>query len=110
MTALLTCELRSCGTKLRHERSDIDDRASGSQALLGIRLVLPPHQHSSRTRRLPKDLIVPTHIPHGDHGVLAAVPHALDVDRLRQVPDLLLGVDRIVIPEEISRPPLKSPA
>jgi hypothetical protein len=29
--------------------------------------------------------------------MLATVPHALDVDRLSEVPDLLLGVDRVVV-------------
>lgn len=34
---------------------------------------------------------------HAEHGVLAAVPDALDVDGLRQVPDLLRRVDGVVV-------------
>lgn len=40
-----------------------------------------------------------THLTHSQHCVLAAVPDTLDIDRLGQVPDLLLGVDRVVIAE-----------
>lgn len=36
-------------------------------------------------------------VAHGDDGVLAAVPNALDVDGLGEVPDLFLGVERVVV-------------
>ena len=42
---------------------------------------------------------------HAQHSVLATEPHALDVDRLRQVPDLLLGVDRVVVAGRRYQPP-----
>lgn len=38
-----------------------------------------------------------THLPHRQNRMFATVPHALDVDRLGEVPDLLLGVDRVVV-------------
>ena len=36
-------------------------------------------------------------VAHGEDGMLAAVPDALDVDGLGEVPDLFLGVERVVI-------------
>lgn len=36
-------------------------------------------------------------VAHGDDGVLAAVPDALDVDGLGEVPDLFFGVERVVV-------------
>lgn len=36
-------------------------------------------------------------VAHSEDGVLAAPPHTLDVNRVSQVPDFLLGIERIVV-------------
>lgn len=48
--------------------------------------------HAGRVDDAAGRLAVP---PHAQHGVLAAEPHPLDVDGLRQVPHLLRRVDRV---------------
>lgn len=62
------CELRGGGTHQGDEAGHVDDAA----ALLVV-------------------------AAHAQHGVLAAVPDALDVDGLRQIPDLVRRVDRVVV-------------
>ncbi len=39
-----------------------------------------------------------TDLAHGDDGVLASEPDAFNVYGLGEIPDLLLGVDRVIVP------------
>jgi len=39
-----------------------------------------------------------TDLAHGDDGVLASEPDAFNVYSLGEIPDLLLGVDRVIVP------------
>jgi hypothetical protein len=67
--------LAGCVCELRRGRSDEADNTRGVD---DARLVLAV-------------------LAEAQHGMLAAEPHALDVDGLGQVPDLLGGVDGVVV-------------
>lgn len=70
-----TCQL---GRRRAHERNEargVDDASAGVEALRLVRRVRA----------------------HGDDGVLAAPPHALHVNLHREIPDTLLGVERVVV-------------
>lgn len=59
---------------------------------MGVCLIpLAPARSHARTRTRT------THLAHSNDSVLASPPNALDVDSLGKVPDLLLGVDSVVV-------------
>jgi hypothetical protein len=71
----LTCQLWCSGAHQRNKTSSINDASAGMQSLCSIGWILP----------------------HGEDCVFAAPPDTFKVDRHRQVPDLLVGVERVVV-------------
>ncbi len=71
----LTSQLWRRGTHQRHEACRIDDAPARAQSLGLVRRI----------------------VAHREDSVLAAPPHALEIDLHRQIPDLLLRVQRVVV-------------
>lgn len=96
-TCRLTGELRGGSSENSDEGSDVDDGTSNIEAEFGLGFVLSTKSNSQLLLTSCQRRSSCTHVAHCDNGVFAPVPHALDVDGLCQVPDLLLGVDGVVV-------------
>lgn len=70
-----TCQLGGSSTKQRDKAGSVDDGSTSMQAFLWVGSVLS----------------------HSDDGVFATPPNTFQVDLHREVPNLLLGVECVVV-------------
>lgn len=92
-----TGKLRRGGTHDSDEGSNVDDRSANTEALGRIGLVLHDFCQYIQSVTPDKKRERDAHLLHGQDSILASKPDALDIDILSEVPDLLLGIDGVVI-------------
>lgn len=91
-----TGKLRRGGTHDSDEGSNVDNGSANTEAPGRIGFVL--HDFCQYIQFVtPNKKKRAAHLLHGQDSILASKPDTLDIDILSEVPDLLLGIDGVVI-------------